>query len=287
MENYVDIPCSECWETIPLVDGDAESFYCTTCDRQYEFLLCTACESVSQVRVKGNKRGAICEWCLGLIRNRAFGRKETATAEDWHSELEDRGFLDPDADGILVTGFTLLGGSGLGVETGAVCSVLSLSTAVDVRAEVGGVGLATIPYTEMTGLDIAGGTTTKGGSFVGGGVGLAGAAEGMLIASVLNSLTRKTTINTGFAIASTRGELLLNHSFITPEELRRRLSPLFTRFNAAKHKNASDRVVIVPDSDPMTELERLAQLRDKGLLTSEEFEAARNRVVRRLTGDES
>ena len=40
-------------------------------------------------------------------------------------------------------------------------------------------------------------------------------------------------------------------------------------------------------ADPITQLERLAALRDKGILTPAEFEAARVRQVKRLTADGS
>jgi hypothetical protein len=282
MQAFIDIPCWECWDTIPMVDGDAEGFYCPTCELQYQFLVCAHCESVNQVRGKQHRGAAVCEWCDGRIRIRALGRNDTASAQDWHAELDERGVLK--ADFVLVAGFVLLGGSGYGVETGAVCSVITLPDAVDVRAEIGGRGVATIPYSQMTGLDVAGGITTTGGNVIGGGFGLTGAAEGMLVASVLNSLTRKTTINTGLAIASVHGELLLNHRSIAASELRRRLSLLFTRFNAASHKAAA---AAAPTDDPMANLERLAQLRDKGLLTSEEYESARSVQVRRLTEGDS
>lgn len=272
----LDIPCRDCWEDIPLVNSDAAGFYCATCERDYKFVLCPACESVNQVRSKGHGP-IVCDWCCSLIRSRAFGRSDSATAADWHAELAERGILN--VDGIWVAGFTLLGGSGFDVEFGAVCSVLSLPDAVDVRAEVGGVGVATIPYADVIGLDIAGGVTTRGGGFIGGGFGLEGAAEGMLVASFLNSLTTKTSIDTGLAIASINRELLLNHNSITPQELRQRLSPLFTRFNAAKHQSGP---AASATDDPIADLERLADLRDRGLLTAEEFEAARLRHVKRL-----
>ena len=221
----------------------------------------------------------MCDWCLTEIRVRAFGRKDTATAADWRAELDERGYLHE--LGVLVGGFTLVGGSGFDLETGAICSVLTLPDAVDIRAEVLESASQRFPTPRLTGIDIAGGAITRGGGFIGGGFGVAGAAEGMLVASLLNSLTRRTTIDTGLAIASIDGELLLNHSVIPPDELRRRLSVLFTRFNAARHNQAG---AAQPSAqDPVSQLERLAELHAKGLLTPDEFEAARRVQVRRLT----
>lgn len=253
MTSLIDIPCGGCWEDIPLVDADAQTFFCPHCKTDYRFVLCTACESVNQVPAKAAR--ATCEWCASEIRLRALRRTEEAIAEDWRAELDERGCLGP--DGVWVGGFLLLGGSGFDVETGAICSVLSLPDALDVRAEVDGTGVATIPYERITDIEIAGGTVRRGGGFIGGGFGLEGAAEGMLVASLLNSLTSKTTIDTGLAIASLDGELLLNHNAIRRDELRRRLSVMFTRFNAARHQG-DDRASSA--SDPVSQLERLAAL---------------------------
>ena len=278
MASLVDIKCGECLDDIPGVDDDAQGFLCLNCDRDYDLWLCTSCESVTQVWPAGE---AACQWCLSRIRLRGFSHGQRATAAEWRDELEERGLLHAGREDVLVGGFRLLGGSGINVETGAICSVLTLPDALDVRAEVGGIGIATIPYEEITALDIAGSATTRDGGFIGGGFGFGGAAEGMLVASMLNSLTRKTSIDTGLAIQTARGELLLNHARITPQELRRRLSPLFTRVNAARKTTTGGRAA----DDPVSQLERLAELHKKGLLSAEEFEAARRREVQRLTGD--
>jgi hypothetical protein len=276
MPTFVDISCWECWETIPRVDADADRFYCETCERQYRFLLCRQCESVNQIRGQSGDV-AVCQWCDSGIRIRSRARGETAAAEEWHSELDERGVLK--AEFVLVTGFVLLGGSGYDVEIGATCSVITLPDAVDVRAELGGVGVATILYTEMTGLDVAD-DTTQSPRYIGGGFGLAGAAEGLLVASLLNSLTRKSKVNTGLAITSAHGELLLSHKNIAAAELRRRLSLMFTRFRAARHEADN---AVARAADPMANLERLAKLREQGLLSDEEYESARRLQVRRLT----
>ncbi len=283
MGSTVDIKCWECRDRVPLADNGAEGFQCLTCGRTYEFWLCTSCESVNQIWPAAAGGEAACQWCLSRIRLRRFGPGERSTAEDWYAELEDRGLLDAGHDEVLISGFRLVGGSGINIESRAICSVLTLPDAVDVRAEVGGIGVASIPYGEITDIDIAGSARTGSAGVIGGGFGLQGAAEGMLVASIINSLTRKTTIDTGLAIATAQGELLLNHDGVPARELRRRLSPLFTRVNAARHRGGGERTI----DDPASQLERLAQLREEGLLTDEEFEAARHHQVQRLIGGDS
>ena len=121
----------------------------------------------------------------------------------------------------MVGGFTIVGGTGLPVKAGAVCSVTALTDEVQVRVEIGADdAVIPMPYRTMTAAELAGGAQTSGGGFVGGGFGFSGAVEGMAVASVLNSLTRKTTVNTGFHLATTEHEMLLHHGELGPKAIR-------------------------------------------------------------------
>jgi hypothetical protein len=63
---------------------------------------------------------------------------------------------------------------------------------VRVTVEIGPTGdILAIPYAEITALEIEGGSEATGTSFVGTGSGLAGALEGIIIASALNKATQK------------------------------------------------------------------------------------------------
>jgi hypothetical protein len=54
-----------------------------------------------------------------------------------------------------------------------------------------------LAYADITSVEIGGpGLVRSGGGFIGGGLGAAGAAEGIAIAAVLNALTRRTRITT-------------------------------------------------------------------------------------------
>jgi hypothetical protein len=295
VESPVDITCFQCLQESPLVDADAATFVCMACGVQYQFLRCAACSSVIQApaRLPGGTR--VCDWCGTTVRAKAFGRKDPATATDWRDELEQRGLWSPTEDDVIVGGFRILGGSGFGLARGAVCSVVSLGNAIDVRVEIGGDGVASILYTEITDLDIVDGTTTRGGGFVGIGSGLLGALQARAAANLLNQATTKTKVNTGLAIGSVRGEVLLSHDYIRADDLRRRLSSLFTRVRAAgapviasspdRHTNRDhsvDAENVAGGTGAELDLQRLADLRDKGLLTDQEFEAARSRAAKRL-----
>jgi hypothetical protein len=236
LSELFELPCAECSAQIVFGDED-ETFHCARCECDYEFLLCPACDSV--VQVKRQRRGVYgCQWCGTRVEFRSTD-KATAPAGDRLAEIEERGLLGADADTVFVTGFALVGVSGFAVELGATCSLLTLPDAVDVRAEVGGQGVATIPYRDLTELDIT---------------------------------------SAGLVIDAAPGELLLHHGQISQPNLRRMLSPLFARYHAARHAERSP----LRSEDPVALLERLAALREKGVLSEEEYQAARAREVGRL-----
>jgi hypothetical protein len=143
---------------------------------------------------------------------------------------------------------------------------------------VGG-DLVFVPYREVTTLEIGGpGATRSGGGFIGGGFGLEGAAEGMLIASALNALTRRTRIDTVLCVQSTSSELFFHISDETLDALRRRLSPAFT---AIRQQQQSPLPLAAPraQTDVVTRLEALAVLLDRELLTRAEFDELKKQVL--------
>lgn len=106
---------------------------------------------------------------------------------------------DPTKGAIAYVGnCRVLGGHGLGLATGAVVEVVFWRSALTIRTpasvQLGKTSPqhAEIPYDDVVALEIGGpGAKRTGGGFVGGGFGLEGAAEGMLIASALNLLTHE------------------------------------------------------------------------------------------------
>lgn len=180
----------------------------------------------------------------------------------------------------MLGGFTVVGGNGLGLPISSVCSVLTLPDAVHITVEGGDACRATIRYDEMTALEVAGGAQTKGRNFFGGGFGLQGAVEGIIVASALSKASQKTTVNTGMHIGATSGEALLHHGELTPQVIRNALSPLWTRFEAAKHALAS--APAQGTDDLVTLLARLGELRDAGVLSEEEFAAKKAELLARM-----
>lgn len=109
----------------------------------------------------------------------------------------------------------------------------------------------------------------------GGGFGVKGAAKGMLAASILNSLTTKTDIDTVIALSDATQELYFHYDKETPEDLRIRLAPVFVKLRA------NPAVTTESNSSLVTDLSRLVELRDSGALSEHEFVAAKERLLSR------
>ena len=130
----------------------------------------------------------------------------------------------------------------------------------------------TIPYTDITAIEFGGaGETQTGGGFLGGGFGLAGAAEGMLIASALNMLTVRRSVDTVICLQTRSAELFFHDDRTLGDALRIALSPVFStlrtqagRGTVAESPAASDHVV--------ERLTKLADLLERGHLTDQEFQ---------------
>ena len=117
-------------------------------------------------------------------------------------------------------------------------------------------------------VDVAGaGQVRKGMRWFGGGFGLAGAAEGALIAAALTSLTSRTEIDTVIRLQMPAAELFLHYDKLAPQDLRMRWSPVFTRLRSAVAPTTGT----APAGDIVEQLHKAASLLERGLLTDEEF----------------
>ena len=139
--------------------------------------------------------------------------------------------------------------------------------------------VAQIPYRDIEAVDIGGpGLVRSGGGFSGGGFGVAGAVEGMAIATVLNVLTTQTAIKTIMRIQAAGCELFLLCTTTGPEALRICLSrPLgAVRQARAAATAGTDGGVAASLVD---QLGRLAAMLENGLLTREEFDRLKAALI--------
>jgi hypothetical protein len=142
--------------------------------------------------------------------------------------------------------------------------------------------VAVVPYADVTAIEIGGpGRTQTGGGFIGGGFGVEGAAEGMLVAAALNMLTTRTKIDTVICVQTRSAELFFHHGGMTPDALRMVLSPVFTRL---RQQSAAPTAADAEDPngqhvDVVDRLAKLADLHASGALSNEEFSAAKTKLL--------
>jgi hypothetical protein len=138
--------------------------------------------------------------------------------------------------------------------------------------------VAELDYANMFELELGGpGAIKSGGGFVGGGFGLEGAVEGMAIASALNALTTRHKIVTVIRVADSAHEGFFVSPSITPEDLRRNLSPVYVALK--RHASVTDRAASAVAGDLVSKIERLAALHSAGSLTDEEFASAKRGLL--------
>ena len=90
-----------------------------------------------------------------------------------------------------------------------------------------------VPGESLLDIAITGpGRVTSGGGYIGGGFGVAGFAEGVAMASVLNAITSKSEVVTVLQLLGSGWELHGLTSVYEPGALRVLLSPVFTRLRS-------------------------------------------------------
>jgi hypothetical protein len=210
-----------------------------------------------------------------------LARKQSEASRLSEVGLEAPGDLDAGLV-LRLPDLTLLGGHGesLNVEIGVSYDLWFRDGEMIVTGWGARYALFAWPYSAIEVIDITGpGAVTTGGGVIGGGFGVVGALEGMAIASIISALTSRTTIKTVLRIESRDAELFLLETRLEPEALRVTLSPIFGRLKRAVRSQAA---FPKESSDPIDRLERLAALVESGLMTRDEFEMAKKRLLEQL-----
>jgi len=108
------------------------------------------------------------------------------------------------------------------------------------------------------------------------------------IAAVLNAMTTRTSIKTVVRIQGTGCELFLLHTRLTPEQLRIEMSRTLGVIRAARAGEAAARPSSEArpvSSSPVEELAKLADMLEKGLLTRDEFDLMKAKILGSATSD--
>jgi hypothetical protein len=136
----------------------------------------------------------------------------------------------------------------------------------------------TIPFRQLTDFQVWGpGAVTRGGGFSGGGYGLEAAAIGILTATALNAMTTQTTITSYLTIRCQQQELTFLYAGATPHALKLGLAHVFGALRQAARAEVADSRP--PPVDPVDRLGKLGQLHAQGMLTDEEFDAAKQKLL--------
>ncbi len=140
----------------------------------------------------------------------------------------------------------------------------------------GGIETTRVAYAEITNLSIGGpGKIQEGGGFIGGGFGLEGFAVGAGAAGVLNALTTRNRIETLIGLRTDSGELVFLCTSVDPPTLGLQLSRVRALVQSASSANQSR-------GDTVTQLEKLADLVDRGYLNRSEYDALKQSLLKDL-----
>lgn len=184
----------------------------------------------------------------------------------------------------VVGGCRVLGGHGLGVQPGTALELRFTQEALNLVRERLDQTIV-VPYVDIVAFEIGGPGARKSGGGVVPFVDLddiTGAAESMLVATALNMLTTRTKVDTVICLSTASAELFVHNGQEAPDALRIRLSRVFNILRS--HRSVPLALAPAPvGGGAIDKLERLAKLRDAGILTEEEFKAARGPLIRQLT----
>ena len=176
-----------------------------------------------------------------------------------------------DIPGINVT---YLGGSGYGILEGSILKLSLSERSIDLL-DPKSISQLSVLFTHIQGLEFDGGVFQKGGGFMGGGFGLGGFVIGAASSAVLNKITTRTNIQTVMRILTSEGEMNFFTDEATPDQLDMALADVRTGIRNREVNPAP----VNSGISQVEQLEKLVKLRDQGVLTNEEFDAQKSKIL--------
>jgi hypothetical protein len=183
------------------------------------------------------------------------------------------------ADGICLSDCTLLGGYGHDISPGTRCS--AVFGANEARVDAPGCDPVIFAYEDIEAVEVGGrGLVEAKGGFIGGGFGAPSALVAIGIAAVLNSLTSSSRTETLVNIKGRDRQAWLYYTREPPQALQIRLAGVLARIESAQpgEPGMSTRGV----GSVSDELARLHELHSRGVLTADEYAAAKARLIERI-----
>jgi len=268
----IECSCSKCKQDW-LVPTDDDEWRCGNCRSDWLLLRCRLCGGPQQVAPL--RRREPCSWCMG----RGFtGKVIRISARRFHEEMQELGtpLGSEGSDRRALLGCVVVGGFGHQLPNGMKLNAIFDRDEVRFTVVTQGSGSSSMRYRDITAFDIEGrGIIRTGAQIIGGGFGAVGAAEGMLAASLVNSLTARSRIETIINLRTENWGLYLFYDRMPPVNLKRDLSGAFAKVEAAQRGAHAE----LSKPDPVAQLAQLKNLHDSGALTADEFATAKAKLL--------
>ena len=209
--------------------------------------------------------------CLTPMRSHQRNRKWDA----WRRQTEIDFAAHADSPTIPAV---YIGGHGAPLEEGEHYYVRFESSEISVRSFRDNAMVWQTSLKDVVSFEVSGrGSFQTGGGFVGGGFGARGAAEGIAVAAVLNSLTTKDHREAILQIQTLTSSTFLYDFAHTPDSLKVLLSRPFDQVSLRERPREDlPRAVNQPSSDVAEKLVILRDLHASGQLTDAEFTKAKS-----------
>ena len=123
---------------------------------------------------------------------------------------------------------------------------------------------------------------TSGGGPTREGLGSGSSAEGTIVASALNALTKRTTIQSLIELQDRSRDFIFATGSETPQEISGRLLAVQAKLRQVVHERDRQRGQQAVGQDPLDRLPKLADLHKQGVLTDDEFDAAKRELLKKL-----
>jgi hypothetical protein len=280
--------CPKC-EALSDTPKDESQFSCTQCGGEWTIRECPRCAKYMLIPpelLKGPHPARFkCRSCSKVAVRRKFragrlGETDVSTGAlaDFYASF-GLSILDvAEYPGRRCACGVILSSEGLSGLLQGACSIYFDETAVHMAVGSFSNGFE-VPLSEVTSLIFSGRgqfATKTGGRIIGGGFGLQGAAEGILVARALNALSATTVsrIESVVTLQWLDGGIVLQNNCLTPQELASQFTVVTEaiRSNEAGEQQSSR-------GDLPQQIHALAQLHGSGALTDAEFSAAKARLL--------
>jgi hypothetical protein len=274
----VAIKCGQC-ESVFAVKEREKDFTCPSGHR-HAFVACERCRAPFQL-ARSARMPVRCPHCGGNCSNVV-----PVAAWAWAGDQYARGLWPPGASGDvdpdrrIIRGFTLEAAGGTRIPIGSGCQIDFAREAITIKA---GYGVAEqVSYAQVHALQVTGSTTRTGGGAIGGGFGVEGMAEGMMVAGVINALTSRTSTYCVIRLATNSAEYVFASYDQDSSVVQMLLTPVQLRIRQGQAAAQPPPVSSGPPASSSSiadELTKLARLRDDGVLNDAEFASAKARLL--------